>query len=931
MRYAHILSWLFLFFSPLISTYAQNASSLSMSVPQEVEIGNTKWETILVEINNNQTIDFSGVLHTESPEGIDVIGSSIVTVEVKGNKKRFQPVRLRVKESQKSGTSQVVFILKQGDEIIQKAETDIVTPEYRRVRVLAKESNILMQHVGDSIKLETHIVNLGNQAEELEIAVSIPKDLEYRHLPTQKILLPAFKDTIITYRRLIDKKMIQYEQFFIQIAVLNKNMEFVGNATFQIQNTASSRRYVDPEQYRYATRGWSKNQLNLGIRDIGERSQSYTVQARADVPIEKSQVSLNTDVIWWENSHIDPLMTNTWIAYKNQNIGVHLGNIHDNDSDIYISGTGVSVTNDFKNSDTNLSIGFADRSYNLLNSLNDIDQAGYNLFAKVKDIKTGKVNHNIYYVFDKKFDNHSHLVQDRFQWIPNEKWSLNISTGLSNSKYDVSDTHISKNSAGLDLGYTGEIGMYKLRGRNSWSSPYYPGIRRGILAFNNRVSRQKGRIQYWLHTNYNNNNPKFVHFSPFNNGRESHSISTGVNSAIKSRVRYSISPEYYNETGTFYGSLENPAIKMRMKNLYLHTNISWYPSSNNHGFILNLSQGVSHLSASNLSKYVNKASLSWNHKILNANLMYQYGGFFLSETAFNYLHNNNKLLERWSASLNYNQNFFNNKFQANAQLVYQKDNSYGTNWIYSATGSLMINQDVDIYAGAQGYYYKMDFAYTPNILVRAGVNIRLPEGRRNPSVQTGDLDVFVFYDTNNNNKYDEDEFPASDRLVQINNVNFATDNQGNIHYKKVPYGDYALKVKSNQWYNINQHAQIDKRKNQVVIPLQKTGTLRGKINLKELNISDESLEGTLAGIQIVLTDSNGKEWNTRTDDNGNYSVYLPTNTYQISIISTSLPRNTILADELPSKVEIIQSNTTILDTIYIEAKKRNIEIKRFGQ
>lgn len=924
----HIIVGLIFLINSVFISYAQNASEITINVLEEIRLKNMEWETVVVEIDNAMEESFIGELHIESPDEIEIIGLSEIPVEINANKKRFQPVRIRVKKTQKSGVAEVIFKLVSQENSLQQAITKIVVPKNRRVRVQAQDPQVFMQHIGDSIILQTQIANLGNQDEILEIAYSLPKDMEYRKIPAQEIYLPAYQDTVVAYKRLIDRRMMQTEQFYIHVAVLNKNKEFVGNATFQIQNTASSRQYVNPEDYNYNNNVWGRNQISIGLRNIAQNSQAYTMQGRATIPMRHGELSTNMDVIWWDKDYIDPLMTNTWVSYKNDNLGVHLGAIQDNDSDVYISGSGASVFKEFKNSNSRLSVGFSDRSYNILNAFQNVNHTGYNIFAKLQDFQINNTKHNLYYVLDNKHDNQSHLIQDRFYWNIEDRWNFNFSLAAANTKHESST--ITKNSAALDFGYQGKVGNYTIRGRNSWSSPYYPGVRRGILALNNRISTNINKHQLWVHINYYKNTPKYMQFTSLNNNRSSYSFSGGISGVLRSRLRYSISPEYYKETGMFSYMFEEPALKMDLDNFYLHSNLSWYSTRTNQGVILNFSQGLSNLSVNSNSEYVSKANLSWSYKDFNTNLTYQHGSFFLSETAFNYLHNDKRALERWTAAVNYNKSFYNNKLQANAQLVYQNDNAYGSNWVYSAMGTLALSNEASAYIGMQGYYYDTEYSFSPNLLLRAGVTIKLPEGRKRSSGSIGDLEVFVFYDNNNNDEYDTVDSPAKNRMVQVNGVNFITDEDGKVNYKKAPYGDYTIKVQGNEWYNANPHATIDSKKNRVIIPLQRTGTLKGKIDIKERSITDEEIYGTLGNIRILLTDSNGKEWVTRTDDQGNYSIYLPANTYRIYIPDKSLPANTLLL-EFPSRIEVLQGKIVTLNTIYLEAKKRDIEIKRFGQ
>jgi len=928
----HILLRLFFILSVVFSTNAQNAFNIHLEVTPKVEIKSKEWETVVVEMENVGSEDFDGILTVDVPSGMDVIGSAKIPIRIAANKKRYQPIRLRVNQLQKAGTVSVGFTLKTQENPIAETSTSVFIPTYHRVRIFTEEPTVFMKNIGDSIRIDFQIVNLGNQDEILELVVNLPQELEYRKRTPTQIKLPAFTDTIVTYSRLIDRKMLQLEQFSIRVALLNKHMEFMANTLFFVQNTASQRRYKSPADLNTQNRSWTKNQISFGIRDIGQNSQSYTAQGRGEFLLDKSQVNFNVDAIWWDRPQVKPMMTNTWVAYENEHMGVRAGNIQDHETNMYINGRGVTFNyKDAFNTQSDFHLGVIDKTYNLLDPVDHTSIEEFNVFAKFKNIKTKNSNQNLFYVFDKSFEGYTNLLQNSIQWTPNESWRLNIAAGGANTYYMLNALNTTKFSGALDVNYIGQIGGFQVKGNNTWSSAYYPGIRRGVLSFNNGISKQKDQYKFWLNGSYLKNNPKYISFHAATNERESYGANAGVSSVLGANFRYSLSPEYFREKGAFFTVIDESSTTLSMENVYVHTTLSWYSRKSGQSLVATLSNGISNLSYSKGPTFINRTNLAWNYNGFNLNASYQNGGFYLSESAYNYLYDNQSSIERWTMASGYYRMMFNNNLQGNAQIIYQADRFFGNTWSYNLQSNLNVSNFLEFYFGLQGSYYEKAQHFSPKFLMRAGVNLKLPNGRQAVLSRSGNINVFVYYDNNNNNQFDEGiDFPAKNELVAINKVNFITDDQGKVGYNKVPHGQYKIEARVSKWYSEEQVVAIDSKRTQVAIPLQRTGTLRGKIDVQEIGIMNEQVTGSLARIHIVLTDPNGKKWTAMTNDSGDFSIYLPTNTYNVHIPKEHLPNKTSLKD-IPNTVEIVQSKITILDTLYLHVEKRNIEIKRFGQ
>src|SRR5690606_34847535 len=131
------------------------------------------------------------------------------------------------------------------------------------------------------------------------------------------------------------------------------------------------------------------------------------------------------------------------------------------------------------------------------------------------------------------------------------------------------------------------------------------------------------------------------------------------------------------------------------------------------------------------------------------------------------------------------------------------------------------------------YTYKNEFNNSTFSTLQAGLSYSLPDGRNVSSEKKGTIELFTFYDNNTNGVYDDGDVPAEGRIVSIGEISFITKKDGKVLYRKVPYGNYDLKIPSQNWYAISPNTlNLDNRDLTIQIPLQRTGKITGSFYYK---------------------------------------------------------------------------------------------------
>lgn len=304
----------------------------------------------------------------------------------------------------------------------------------------------------------------------------------------------------------------------------------------------------------------------------------------------------------------------------------------------------------------------------------------------------------------------------------------------------------------------------------------------------------------------------------------------------------------------------------------------------------------------------------------------QKGNFYMAEVFQEIFAQYNSF--RLNIAPSYTTYFFNKNLKVDAGLGYNKDyysNSFlfNGNFVYTlGPVALFTNLQYNIYSSNRTYKN-----------IQFGLNYFLPDNKTDNSVNKSKIEVFVFYDLNRNGTYETGDSVAEGIVVHIGKTIMMSGRDGKVVYNKLPAGNYSIFMSTqNGWYGRDNFVALkEKETKKFSIALSQTGTVHGNIIYQFDSTYSLSVNRDKAWQSIVAINQEGQRFDTKTDENGNYNLYLPVGTYTINV------------ENLPNQIELLLKNNNVqplkvdagqiingVDFI-LKVKQRKVEIKKFGQ
>lgn len=255
----------------------------------------------------------------------------------------------------------------------------------------------------------------------------------------------------------------------------------------------------------------------------------------------------------------------------------------------------------------------------------------------------------------------------------------------------------------------------------------------------------------------------------------------------------------------------------------------------------------------------------------------------------------------------------------------------GENYIGNASLQYRVLKNTILSSSYYYYYLNSKSNYTNGYgNIQVGVRQNLPSGvSSGQQTKNGDLEVFCFYDNNNNGIFDTGDSKAVNYTLLINDLMLTTDRQGQVAFKNIPYGELAVVFPPKEGFQANnQKILISRSKTKLSVPLQQSVQIEGAIQLAYDPVRSVSVDTDLLGYKVYAKDNYGHVFESQTDTKGSYSLLLPEGEYIFFMDESTFPENIYLdQNSYPMKVTIGQKATAPAFNLQIKAK--NIQIKRF--
>ena len=922
-----------LFFCTTSFAQENGASDFSIETDKEIVAANGDLVSLTIQLQNNSSTPFNGKIVLKTVDGIQMIGQSADAVQMETNAKRFVPVRISISKNVASGNTNMLFALVD-DRGNTKAEftTTLTIQSVRKVQLSAYEPNQLMQNVGDSLTVSAQLTNRGNSKENITVTASFPDLRGGNKVEKKQVLLDAYQDTIITFSKIITKDLLRVERYTVNMAALYSNGELINNVRIGVQNVSGSRTFTDPSMGDPFS-SYSSNSIELSGRNLFSQNEAMQLNAKGEYELLDGTLDFNVNGYLYTHGSTRPQITNTYIDYRKNNKGIRLGNISES-LEKYVNGRGVKTYFEDKEKGKYFEVGWADKSYNLLgDQYRSESGTGYTAYAKtiVSTRKEGEYEGSVLYDQTPYENSENVIVMNEYSFELMEDVRVGFELGAGVTRLLKADESPIEPSVAIGYKLRGKFGIYSISSSNFLSSGYYPGVRRGVLQLNQRISRPIGKVGVWAGYSLYNYNPSQLddRFSFFSYSRGNSRFEAGTNFSIARNTRMSITAKQQTDEGvTGYSNMQEKQPTSKMHSLRLTESINWRSRNSEHSVGLSAENGFTKIPFMDGQQFQLRLNANYNYSIFTLNSYYQQGDFTIYEAYRNAL--DDKESYRFNVSGGVRKDFFGNRLKTNLNVNYNRDSYSGSNWTYSGRVDYAITPQFSSFVNAYAYSYNSSSYSSFNTNVQAGVRYNLPSAQQVAVGKKGDLKLFLYYDNNVNGIYDEGDTPAEDRIVTIGGVSFISNRKGEVEYRKLPYNDYSLKIPSQDWYAVAPSSvTIVSKRTTIEVALQRTGKVSGKLFYKyDARMSEEFAE-KYGGLRMWATATNGKKIEALTNANGEFTLFLPVGEYEISVDANSLTKN-VYTDFEPQTVKVTADEATEIPAIELKIQQRKIEVKRFG-
>lgn len=907
-------------------------SNFSIITEKEIVAQNEELVSLTIQLKNSSSTPFEGRLELQSPEGVQLIGQVTNKISIEANSNIFLPVRLSISRIVASGSNNIIFNLidRANTTKAQFTSTIIINPK-KEVRFSAHQQNQLMQHVGDSLTVSALLSNKGNGREVITVTAAFPDMRGGKKIERKKIPLEPYQDTIVSFSKVITKELLRIEHYNVNLAALYDNGELINNVMVIVQNVSGNRSFSDPA-YGYSFDSYSSNSISLSGSNLFSDNEAMQLNARGEYTLPDGKVEFNVDGYLYTHNNSRPLLTNTFIDYSRKGRGLRVGSLSEN-LEIYVNGRGAKTYIENKDASKYFEVGWADKSYNLLGDQFRYEGGtGYTAFARTTLKTTGEGTYEGSAIYDRSpYDNTENVIaKNELNYMLTKNIATGFEYGFGLTRPLIGQDASFKPSVALGYKLNGKFGAYNISSTNFLSSGYYPGIRRGVVQLNERVSRQIKNSSIWTAYTLYKYNPLYhdERYTRYASNLSNSTVEVGSYFNLLRYVSTSITAKYQVDEGEVGTVTDGDRERASLKSYRLTESLNWRSRNTKHMFGLMSENGFGKSPFLSDAQLQLRMSATWNYDIFTLSSYYQKGDFTILEAYRSALYNQDSY--RFNTSAGVNKELYGGKLKTRLNINFNRDSYAGNNWSYSGQVDYHVSTKVSCFANAYFYNYNSNAykSYTTNL--QAGIRYNLPASGSTAVGRKGNVKLFLFYDNNANGVFDEGDIPAEGRIVNIGGVSFISRSNGTIEYRNMPYEDYSLQIPSQEWFaDAPSSITVQSKRISIDIPLQKTGKVVGKLYYKyDARLSEEFVEKH-GGLRIIATAKNGRTTEALTNSNGDFTIFLPVGEYEISVDANSLPKNVYTEFE-PKDVEVVSDKTISVGEIELKIKQRVIEMKKFG-
>ena len=908
------------------------AQTSAIKVVSETTIATTNEEllTVMVKIENTGGTFHQFELVSGGDKGIRILNGSI-PVKLQPQEKIFVPVKIYIEKTQPAGSSELTFSLKDSDKkTVARTVTELTIATKRSLKIIANNPQLIIERLGDSLRISTQVYNAGNLTEEVEITATFPQGYNSDQKERKKIIVEPFSNREVVFSKIIDKEMLKLEVFSVNISAKNANNEHFGNVMVMVQNALGNRRYIDPLNLNQYLQRSSPNRVAYSTSNpFSEFSATHNLDLQTEVNIGNTKAGINMNGTYWPQRGGEIMVQNAWLKLENGPFGLQLGNINGTDLEVSLMGRGAQFSySPVSTKKLSFTAGAVEKSYNLFDPFTNRSR-GFTAFAKsvygLNEEKT--VSSEV--IMDTDLFQKGFIFKNGYEFHNNTDTFYSFDLGYGYARAEA-DEEVAKSSLFLGFNYRKNWKKYVFTSSNYYGSGYYPGLKKGSTVFEQRLSRNFEKLAVYAGYSLNIFEPRNIDpLYPYNTSSKRSRIETGTNFSIAEGLSINLSSQIFVENSDIFLANSYGPTTVDFRSAVLKSNLNYNTPDNRDRISLVYSQGASYYRGLTKPRAIRQVQANWyrGNFMLSAN--YQDGTFMLYEGNVNGTLNSDT--EKISAIANYRLPLLNKKLNMNFSTFLNYERLNGNSLSFSSTFDYKIRRATKLF-GTINYnqYSRNDFS-TANTYYQLGISQDLPTiGEETVKYKNGVIKVFTFYDLNNDTIYDPAvDQPAPEVKIKINNTLFISGSDGNITYRKVPYGDYALKSLESKWYSDDRKIELAQKEIFVTIPLGKTSVVQGTVVYQQTSKTQYDVQEILAGIPIIFNNDFGKSFKFYTNATGEYTAYLPLGNYEIFINNSILPQYVYIDDNL-QRTTAEEGVAKVLNPFILKVKEKKVQVKKFG-
>ncbi len=682
------------------------------------------------------------------------------------------------------------------------------------------------------------------------------------------------------------------------------------------------------------------NMAALRYLSMGQDIHVYQLQGYGNLELNKgTSLSYRMNMDYFQDQHAFT-MYDSYLDYQTEKWGLKAGNIYEN-LDQYVNGRGVRASYKFDKS-RSISVYAVQNNYFLWNQLNTFSPGGSVLGLKYtfKSEKNQESSLAYLHSSDNYRNVRSHLLSGKGYKDWSENQNLTWEAGTSIERVDIGGQ---KAAFAAGINYNGIFEQFQISSSNYYSSPYYVGLRRGLLQSDSRIVIPLDDIKSLsARISFMDNRPKYQigdrnYF--FNNSNRIEIYELGYRTAL-GRLKIDLRP-YWMKQGADYHSwlgLGSNAVNWKSSSVRTAVDLNFFTQT--HRFSLQTDYGYTYRNTAEkpIAPFHSlRVSGNYDHALFGFNAFVQINPYYLSDLLATYTNSNYSM---YSLGPNTHFEAFGHNLQVQLATMY---NYYG----FSRSNNLSINGNArwrmkDNWSLTADIFYtfirgKLLFMTDPinppqpqpldrysfnNRQIRVGIEKSFG---RTGSYKGYSLALTCFDDKNNNGIRDDDEPFVRSVLIRIGKEAAITDAKGRVKFVEMEAGSFSIQAENNQgWISQGPSTVVLTKNKSVDIPLIKTKSARGKIQL----IATKYLESKpdLSGIRITAIDRWGKKYNTLTNEDGAYIFYLPVGFYKLTVDSEGMP---FVIENSNCEAEVKAEGLNELPSLRYRDQRRKVGIKRF--